>query len=97
MGLDLKAEFLQRRPANFRPMTPVQFLRRAADVFPDRTAVIHGDIRYTWREHDLRCRLLASGLRRSGVGAGRNRGSSLARIRRRCWKRISAFRCPGQS
>ena len=70
MGLDLKAGFLQRRPANFRPMTPMQFLRRAADVFPDRTAVIHGDIRYSWREHDLRCRLLASGLRRSGVGTG---------------------------
>ncbi len=29
-------DFLQRRPANFRPMTPMQFLRRAADVFPDR-------------------------------------------------------------
>ena len=70
MGLDLKAGFLQRRPANFRPMTPMQFLRRAAAVFPDRTAVIHGDIRYSWREHDLRCRLLASGLRRSGVGTG---------------------------
>ena len=42
--MDLSADFLQRRPANFRPMTPIQFLRRAADVFPDRVAVIHGEI-----------------------------------------------------
>ena len=51
-------------------MTPVQFLRRAADVFPDRTAVIHGDIRYTWRDHDRRCRMLASALKRTGAGNG---------------------------
>ena len=70
MAIDLSADFLQRRPANFRPLTPVQFLRRAADVFPERTAVIHGDIRYTWRDHDRRCRMLASALRRSGAGEG---------------------------
>lgn len=70
MPIDLNADFLKRRPANFRPMTPVQFLRRAADVFPDRTAVVHGDITYTWREHDRRCRMLASALRRSGAGEG---------------------------
>jgi fatty-acyl-CoA synthase len=70
MPIDLNADFLKRRPANFRPMTPIQFLRRAADVFPDRTAVVHGDIAYTWREHDCRCRMLASALRRSGAGEG---------------------------
>lgn len=70
MAIDLSADFLQRRPANFCPMTPIQFLRRAADVFPDRTAVIHGDIRYTWRDHDRRCRMLASALKRSGAVNG---------------------------
>ena len=70
MAMDLSADFLQRRPANFRPMTPLQFLRRAADVFPDRVAVIHGKLRYTWRDHDRRCRMLASALRRSGIGKG---------------------------
>jgi fatty-acyl-CoA synthase len=34
MAMDLSADFLQRRPASFRPMTPLQFLRRA-DVFPE--------------------------------------------------------------
>lgn len=70
MAIDLSAEFLQRRPANFRPMTPIQFLRRAVDVFPDRTAVIHGEVRHTWREHDRRCRMLASALKRAGAGKG---------------------------
>lgn len=70
MAIDLSAEFLQRRPANFRPMTPIQFLRRAADIFPDRTAVIHGEVKYTWREHERRCRMLASALKRAGAGKG---------------------------
>jgi len=70
MAIDLSSEFLQRRPANFRPMTPIQFLRRAADIFPDRTAVIHGDITFTWREHERRCRMLASALTQAGAGKG---------------------------
>jgi fatty-acyl-CoA synthase len=69
-GSELNADFLQRRPANFRPMTPIQFLRRAADVFPNRVAVIHGDQRFTWRENEERCRRLASALNRSGIGRG---------------------------
>lgn len=70
MTLDLDAEFLQRRPANHRPLTPLNFLHRAVDVFPDRTAIIHGDQRYTWLEYGQRCRLLASALIRSGIGKG---------------------------
>jgi fatty-acyl-CoA synthase len=52
MAMDLSADFLQRRPTNFRPVTPIQFLRRAADVFPDRTAVIHGDVKSHERKPD---------------------------------------------
>jgi len=70
MAMDLSADFLQRRSANFRPMTPIQFLRRAAEVFPDRVAVIHGEISYTWRDHDRRCRQLASALKHRGIGKG---------------------------
>jgi fatty-acyl-CoA synthase len=70
MAIDLSADFLQRRPVNFRPMTPLQFLRRAADVFPDRVAVIHGDVKFTWRENYRRCLRLASALRRSGIQTG---------------------------
>ena len=33
---------LDRNPANFQPLTPLSFLSRAADVYPDHTAIIHG-------------------------------------------------------
>src|SRR3712207_2869254 len=70
MTLDLEAAFLRPRPANPRPMTPLQFLFRAVDVFGDRVAVIHGGRRFTWRKHAERCMRLASALRRAGIGPG---------------------------
>ncbi|MFG1346627.1 AMP-binding protein [Xanthobacter autotrophicus DSM 431] len=70
MTLNLDADFLQRRPANHRPLTPLNFLLRAADVFPDRVAIIHGQERRTWRQYAHRCRQLASALMRSGIRRG---------------------------
>ena len=61
---------LDKNPANYVPLSPLSFLRRAAEVYPDRLAVIHGKHRQTWRETYLRCRRLASALRRRGVGPG---------------------------
>jgi fatty-acyl-CoA synthase len=68
--LNLDADFLQKRPANYRPLTPLNFLFRAADVFPDRVAIVHGEERHTWREYAQRCKKLASALKRTGVGRG---------------------------
>ena len=59
---------LDRGPANFAPLTPVGFLDRAAAAFAARTAVIHGERRFTYRDLDGRCRRLASALRGMGVG-----------------------------
>lgn len=61
---------LDKNPANHVPLTPVSFLRRAARVFPDRTAVIHGERRYSYAELEQRCRRLGSALSRRGVGPG---------------------------
>ncbi|HEX7006084.1 MAG TPA: acyl-CoA synthetase [Alphaproteobacteria bacterium] len=61
---------LDRSAANFAPLTPLSFLDRAAAVYPDKTAVIHGDRRYSYREFAARCRRLASALRTRGVGLG---------------------------
>ena len=61
---------MERNAANYAPLTPVSFLRRAADVYPDKTAVIHGERRYTYREFHERCRRLASVLTARGVGRG---------------------------
>jgi fatty-acyl-CoA synthase len=48
-------------------LTPVAFLRRSAYVFPDRTAVVHGTRRYTYRQLEERANRLASGLRAAGL------------------------------
>lgn len=59
---------LPRNAANFTPMSPLSFLERAADVYPDRLAVIHGPLRRTWAQTYARCRQLAGALRAAGVG-----------------------------
>jgi len=61
---------LDKNAANYVPLSPLSFLRRAAEVYPDRPAVLHGALRYTWSNTYARCRRLASALRRRGVGAG---------------------------
>jgi fatty-acyl-CoA synthase len=61
---------LDKNPANYVPLSPIGFLRRSAAVYPQRTAVIHGDRRYTWRETEQRCRRLASALAKRGIGRG---------------------------
>ena len=48
-------------------LTPVSFLRRSAYVFPDKTAVVHGPRRYTYRQFEERVNRLASGLRALGL------------------------------
>ena len=61
---------LPRNEANHAPLTPLSFLERTAQVYPDRTAVIHGDLRRTWGQVYGRCRQLASALARHGVAKG---------------------------
>ena len=56
--------------ANSQPLTPLNFLRRAAAVFPDKTAVVHGETRHTYRAFYERARRLASALTTRGVGRG---------------------------
>jgi len=61
---------LARNAANYQPLTPLLFLERAAQVFPDRTAVVHGAVRRTYRELRDRCVRLAHALTRRGIGRG---------------------------
>ncbi len=61
---------LRPNAANHRPLTPVQFLERAAAVHPRRLAIVHGRLRRDWGEVGQRCRRLASALRGRGLGAG---------------------------
>jgi fatty-acyl-CoA synthase len=61
---------LPRNDANFTPLSPLPFIERAAEVYPERTAVIHGSLRRNWRQTYERCRRLASALQRAGLGKG---------------------------
>jgi fatty-acyl-CoA synthase len=59
---------LPRTGANFQPLTPLSMLERAASVFPDHLAVIHGKQRFSYAEFYRRSRRLASALAAHGIG-----------------------------
>ncbi len=61
---------LDKNTANFTALTPLSFIERTARVFPDHTAVVHGDTRRSWIETYQRCIKLASALKRRGVKKG---------------------------
>jgi fatty-acyl-CoA synthase len=61
---------LDRNPANFQPLSPLPFLERAAAVYPNHTAVIHGPLRRTYAELYARARQLASTLAQRGIKRG---------------------------
>ena len=69
---------LGRAAANFAALTPLGFLPRAASIYPDRLAIIHGDRRIRYREFDARARRLASALAAARYRAGRHRVGSPA-------------------
>ena len=61
---------LDRNPANFQPLTPLTFLERAASVFPEYPAILHGRLRLSYGEFYARSRQLASALSARGIGRG---------------------------
>jgi fatty-acyl-CoA synthase len=61
---------LPRNEANFTPLSPLSFIQRTAEIYPQRLAVIHGELRLTWSELYARCRRLGSALAANGVGKG---------------------------
>ncbi|PHQ71099.1 MAG: acyl-CoA synthetase, partial [Paracoccus sp.] len=63
-------EGLDRTAANFQPMTPISYLRRAALTYPDHPAVIHGNQRHSYAQLWSDCCKLASALTRRGIGRG---------------------------
>ena len=56
--------------ANYTPLSPIVFLPRAAEIHPDRVAVVHGSARYTYAQFYERARRLASALAKRGVKRG---------------------------
>lgn len=61
---------LDKRDANFRALTPLSHLQRAAKVFPNKLAVVYGQHRVSYAQYHERCTRLASGLVKLGVSSG---------------------------
>lgn len=65
---------LPKTPANYAPITPLLFLERSAQVYPNRLAVVHGSgstaLRRNWAQLYSRCRQLASALSANGIKKG---------------------------
>ncbi|MXQ09850.1 AMP-binding protein [Alphaproteobacteria bacterium GH1-50] len=69
---------LDRTPANHQPLTPLTFLERAASVFPDHVAIVHGPLRQSYADFYRRSRQLASALTDAGIGRGETVSAMLA-------------------
>ena len=61
---------LDKNDANFTSLSPLSFLIRAAEVYPNRTSIIHGKKQFTWSETYKRSKQLASALSKRGIGKG---------------------------
>lgn len=63
-------QVLEKNAANYVPLSPLSFIKRAAIVYPDRAAVIYEDKTYTWHQTYGRCCQLASVLKGFGISRG---------------------------
>jgi fatty-acyl-CoA synthase len=70
MMANIYEQGLERNSANYTPITPLLFLERSAQIYPNKVAVIHGKLRQTWSQTYERCRRLASALQKHGIGLG---------------------------
>ena len=58
---------LKPGPANFNALSPISFLPRAAEIWPDRVAVVHGGTKFTYAQLYERAKRLASSLKNAGA------------------------------
>ena len=61
---------LDKNNAHFVPLTPLSFLKRAKDIYPNYEALVYEDRKYTWSEIYKRCTKFASALEKIGIGKG---------------------------
>ena len=61
---------LEKNNANFVPLTPLSFLERAKDIYPNYEALVYENRSYTWTDVYKRCLKFASALEKVGIGKG---------------------------
>lgn len=59
-----------RNSVNYDVLTPVRFLERSAAVYPEKTAIVYGGCRHTYKEFEARVHHLAAALKAIGIGKG---------------------------
>ncbi|WOH36487.1 acyl-CoA synthetase [Thalassotalea fonticola] len=67
---DMYINGLAQVAANHQALSPVNFLKRSAELYPDKTAIIHGNEQYTYSEFQQNVNRLASALQLRGVTKG---------------------------
>ena len=83
---------LDQGPANYHALTPLSFLERSASVYPDKTAVIHGETRHTYSEMLARAADPLPGPSPPGEWGPATRCRSWPPTCRQCSKRTTACR-----
>ena len=61
---------LNKNKANYVPLTPLSFIARAKDIYPNYESVVYGNRSYTWLQTYNRCTKFASALTKKGIGLG---------------------------
>lgn len=61
---------LEPSSVNRVALSPIPFLPRAAEIYPDRIAVLHGDRQISYREFHERAKRLGSALKKRGIRKG---------------------------
>ena len=61
---------LDKNSSNYVPLSPLIFLERAKDIYPDYEALFYGNRKYTWKQTYDRCIQFASALEKNGIGLG---------------------------
>ena len=61
---------LDKNKANYVPLTPLTFLERAKDVYPNYEAIVYEDRKYTWSQVYKRSVKFASALSKIGISEG---------------------------
>ncbi len=66
--MPIEYDSLKQNKANYIPLSPVSFLDRTADIYPERAALVYNDVSYNWQQVRERCRCFASSLNARGIG-----------------------------
>ncbi len=66
--MTIEYDQLEKNSANYVALSPISFLHRTADIYPDHESLIYGDTVYSWSQTRERCVRIASSIANRGIG-----------------------------